>query len=206
MGRNSLLPQMLMFYYICFILFSISSYSLSETLESNCRHDAHKSQNMSMYFLKNEDIFLFKGNTVYPGQEVNIGTVSSVQSLRRVQLSATPLTVACQLPCLSPTLCLLKLTSIESVMPSNHCILCCPLLLLPSIFPSIRIFSSESVLHIRWPKYWSFSFSINPSMNIWYWFPLGWTDCISLQSKGLSRIFSSNTVQKSQFFGAQLSL
>ena len=79
-----MLPQMLMFYYICFILFSICSYSLSETVESNCRHAAYKSQSMSMYFLKNEDIFLFKGNTVYPSQEVNIGTVSSVQFSRSV--------------------------------------------------------------------------------------------------------------------------
>ena len=70
------------------------------------------------------------------------------------------------------------------------------LLLLPSLFPSIRVFSSESVLHIRWPKYWSFSFSISPSMNIQDWFPLGWTGWISLQSKGLSRVFSNTTVQK----------
>ena len=88
---------------------------------------------------------------------------------------------------------------------SNHLILCCPLLLLPSIFPSIRVFSSESVLLIRWPKYWSFSFSIRPSMNIEDWFPLGLTSLI-LQSKGLSRVFSSTTVQKHQFFGAQPSL
>ena len=88
----------------------------------------------------------------------------------------------------------------ESVMPSNHLILCSPLLLL-SIFPSIRIFSSESVLRIRWPKYWSFSFSVSPSNDY-----SGWTGCISLQSKGLSRAFSNTTVQKHQFFGAQLSL
>ena len=76
----------------------------------------------------------------------------------------TPWTAACQAS-LSFTISwsLLKLMSIESVMPSNHLILCCPLLLLPSIFPSIRVFSSESALHIRWPKYWSFSFSISPS-------------------------------------------
>ena len=101
---------------------------------------------------------------------------------------------------------LVKLKSIESVMPSNHLILCHPLLLLPSIFPSIRVFSNESVLHIRWPKYWSFSFSISPSVNIQNWFPLGWTGCISLQSKGLSRVFSNTTVQKHQFFSTQLSL
>ena len=88
-----------------------------------------------------------------------------------------------------------KLMSIKSVMPSNHLFLCCPLLL-PSIFPSIRVFSKESVLFIRWPKYWSFSFNISSSMNIQDWFPLGLTDFISLQSKGLSRIFSNTTVQK----------
>ena len=98
-----------------------------------------------------------------------------------------------------------KPMSIESVMPSNHVILCCPLLLLPSIFPSIRGFSNESALHIRWPKYWSFSFSFSPSMNSQDWSPLGWNGWISLQSKGLSRVFSNTTVQKHQFFGAQLS-
>ena len=95
--------------------------------------------------------------------------------------------------------------SIESVMSCNHLILCCPLLLLPSIFPSIRVFSNESVLPIRWPKYWSFSFSISPSMNIQDWFPLGLTGLISLHSKELSRVFSNTTVQKHRFFGAQLS-
>ena len=101
---------------------------------------------------------------------------------------------------------LLKLMSIESVVPSNHLILCCPLLLLPSIFPSIRVFFNESVFHIRWPKYWSFSFSITPSKEYSGWFPLGWTGWISLLSKGLSRVFSNTTVQKHQLFGTQLSL
>ena len=73
--------------------------------------------------------------------------------------------------------------SIELVMPSSHLILCHPLLLLPSIFPSIRGFSNESALHIRWPKYWSFSFNIRPSNNTQDWSPLGWTGWISLQSK-----------------------
>ena len=99
----------------------------------------------------------------------------------------------------------LKFMSIELVMPSNHLILCHPLLLPPSIFPSIRVISNES-LHIRWPKYWSFSFSISPSENIQDWFPLGWTYWISLWSKRLSRVFCNTTVQKHQFFGAQLSL
>ena len=95
---------------------------------------------------------------------------------------------------------LLKLMSIEFVMPSNHLILCCPLLLLPSIFPSIRVFSSELVLRIRWPKYWSFRFSISPSNEYSF---TGW---ISLQSKGLSRVISNTPVQKHQFFSVQLSL
>ena len=89
---------------------------------------------------------------------------SSVQSLRRVQLFVTPWTAPHQasLP-FTTSQSLLKLMSIESVMPSNHLVLCRPLLLLPLIFPSIRVFSNESALHIRWPKYWSFSFSISPS-------------------------------------------
>ena len=101
---------------------------------------------------------------------------------------------------------LLRLTSIESVIPSNHLILCCPLLLLPSIFPSIRVFSNESALHIRWPKYWSFSFSISPSNGIQGWLSLGLTGLISLQSKGLSRIFSNTSVHQHQFLSARPSL
>ena len=87
---------------------------------------------------------------------------------------------------------------------SNHLILCHPLLLLPSMSPRIRIFSNESALHIRWPTYWSFS--ISPSVNIQDWFPLVLIRLISLQSKGLSRVFSNTTVQKHHFFGAQPSL
>ena len=98
-----------------------------------------------------------------------------------------------------------KLMSIELVMPSNHLILCHPLHLPPSILPSIKVFSDESLLPIRWPEYWSFSFSISFSVSIQDWFPLGWTAWISLQSKRLSRVFSNTTVQEHQFFGAQLS-
>ena len=133
---------------------------------------------------------------------------SSVQSLSYVRLFATLWTAACQASLsITHSWSWLKLMSIESVMPSNHLILCRPLLLPPSIFPSIRVFSNESALPIRWPKYWSFSFNISLlPMNIRDWFPLGWTGWISLQSKGLSRIFSNTTGQKQQFFGAQLSL
>ena len=100
---------------------------------------------------------------------------------------------------------LLKFISMESVMPSNHLILCWPLLLLPSILPSIRVFSSESTPRMRWPKYWSFSFSISPSNEHPGLISFRMTGWISLQSKGLSRVFSKATVQKHQFFGAQLS-
>ena len=129
----------------------------------------------------------------------------SVESLRRVQHFVTLWTAARQASLtITNSWSLLKLTSIESVMPSNHLILCRPLL--PSVFLSIRVFSNESVLDIRWPKYWaSASASVFP-MNIQDWFPLGLTGLISLQSKGLSRIFSSTTVQKHQFFSTQFYL
>ena len=100
---------------------------------------------------------------------------------------------------------LLKLMSIELVMPSNHLILCRPLLLLPPIPHSIRIFSNASTLRMRWPKYWSFSFSISPSNEHPGLISLRRTGWISLQSKGLSRVFANTIVQKHQFFGAQLS-
>ena len=102
----------------------------------------------------------------------------------------------------SPTL--LRLMSIHSVMPSHHLILCCPLLLLPSIFPTIRIFSNESVLHIRWSKSWSFSFSICPSNKYsgLISFRMDWLDLLVVQ--GLSRVFLNTTVQKHQFFSAHL--
>ena len=96
--------------------------------------------------------------------------------------------------------------SIESVTPSNHLILCCPLLLLPSIFSSIRVFSSESALHIRWPSTGaSASASVLP-VNIQDWFPLGLTGLISLLSKGFAGVFSSTTIRKHQFFRSQPSL
>ena len=100
-------------------------------------------------------------------------------------------------------------TSIESVMPSSHLILCCPLLLLPPIPPSIRIFSNESTLHMRWPKYWSFSFSISPSKEHprLISFRMDWLDLLEVQGtlKSLLQLFSITTVQKHQFFGAQIS-
>ena len=132
---------------------------------------------------------------------------SSVQSLSCVRLFATPWTTARQASLsITNSWSSLRLTSIGSVMPSSHLIFCRPLLLLPSIFPSIRVFSNESVLCIWWPKYWSFSFSIILSKERQGWSPLGWIGWISLKSKGLSRVFSNTTVQKNQFFSAQLSL
>ena len=129
-----------------------------------------------------------------------------VQSLNSVHLFMTPRTAACQAS-LSFTISwsLLKLMSIQLVMPTN-CLIFCHHLLLPSVFPSIRVFSNESGLHIRWPKYWSFSFSISPSNEYsgLISFRIDWFDL--LESKGLSRVFSNTTVQKHQFFGAQLSL
>ena len=119
------------------------------------------------------------------------GCGPSVQSLSRVWLFVTPWTTAHQVSLsITTSQSLLKLMSIALVMPSNHLILCCPLLLMLSIFPRIRVYSSESVLCIRWPKYWiSASASVLQDR-----FPLGWTSWISLQSMGLSRVFSNPTV------------
>ena len=122
-----------------------------------------------------------------------------VHSLSHVQLFASPWTAKCQAS-LSFTilLSLLKLMSIESVMPYNHLVLCCPLLL-PSIFPSIRVFSNQWSLRIRWPKYWSFSVRPSNEYSGLISSRIDWFDI--LQFKGLSRIFSDTTVQKHQFSG-----
>ena len=137
---------------------------------------------------------------------------SSIQLLSSVWLFATPQTAACQ-AFLSITnfWSLLKLMSIASVMPSNHLILCHPLLLLPSIFPSLRVFSNESVLHIRWPKYWSFSFSISPSNEYsgLISFRIDWFDLLVVQGtlKSLLQHHSSKTsiLRHSAFFIVQFS-
>ena len=118
-----------------------------------------------------------------PVQEILV-QFSSVQSLSHVWLFATPWTAACQASLsITNSWSLLKLLSTESVMPSNHLILCHPLLLLPSIFPNIRVFSNELVLCIRWPKYWSFSFNISPSNEysglIAFW--MDWLDLLEVQ-------------------------
>ena len=138
---------------------------------------------------------------------VHLHIVVAVQSLTQVQLFMTPWTAAHQ-AFLSFTISqsLLKLMSIESVMPSNHLIFCCPLLLLLSIFPSIRVFSNESVLYIRWPKYCSFSFSISPSNEYsgLISFRIDWFELLAVQ--GTLKSLLLTTVQKHQFFGAQPSL
>ena len=122
---------------------------------------------------------------------------SSVQLLSRVQLFATPWTAAHQASLsITGSWSFLKLMSIQSIISSNNFILCHFLFLLPSNYPSIRVFFNESVLCIRWPKYWSFSLSISPSNEHPGLISLGWTGLISLQSKGLSRVFSNTTVQK----------
>ena len=130
-------------------------------------------------------------------------SISSVQSLSRVRLFATPWTAARQASLsITNSRNLLKLMSIEAVMPSNHLILCCPLLLPPSIFPSIRGFSNESSLCMRWPKYWSFSFNISP-------LGLNWLDLLAVQGthKSLLQHHSSkaSVLRCSAFFTVQLS-
>ena len=142
-----------------------------------------------------------------PWRRGGLVQLSSGQSLSRGRLFVTPWTAArhSSLPILTFQ-SLLKLMSIKAVMRFNHLILCQPLLLLTSIFPSIRVFSSDSVFHIRWPKYWSFSFNISPSNEHpgLISFRMDWM--VSLQSKGLSTVFSNTTVQKHPFFSAQISL
>ena len=136
---------------------------------------------------------------------------SSVQSLSCIQLFATPWPAACQASLsIINSQSLLKLMSIALVMPSNHLILCHPLLLLSSIFPSIKVFSNESVLHIRWQKYWSFSFSISPSNEYSRLIPfrMDWLDLLALQGtlKSLLQHHSSKAsiLRHSAFFRVQL--
>ena len=134
--------------------------------------------------------------------------ISSVQSHNRVQLFVTPSTTASQASLsITNSRSQPKTMSIESVMPSNHLILCHPLLLLPSIFPSIKVFSNESALCIRWPKYWNFSLNISPSNEHTglISFRKDWLDLLAVQ-RTLNKQSSNTTGQKHQFFGAQLSL
>ena len=141
-----------------------------------------------------------------------ICSISSVQSLSRVRLFAIPWTTAHQASLsITNSQSLLKLLSVASVMPSNHLVLCLPLLLLPSIFPRIRVFSNELVLHIRWPKYWSFSFNISPSNEYsgLVSFRIDWLDLLAVQEtlKGFLQHYSSKAsiLRCSAFFIDQLS-
>ena len=148
----------------------------------------------TFYFL---DILLFPLNFIKHVQ------FSSVQSLSRVRLFSIPW-IAARQASLSITISRssLRLTSIESVMPSSHLMLGRPLLLLPPIPPSIRLFSNESTLHVRWPKYWSFSFSIIPSKEIpGLIFRMDWLDLLAVQ--GTLKNLLQHHIQKHQFFGAQ---
>ena len=136
------------------------------------------------------------------------GPISSVQSLSRVQLFAyrVQLFAACQASLsITRSRSLLKLMSIESVIPSNHLILCCPLLLSPSVFPSIRVFSNKSSLHIRWPKYWSFSFNISPSDEYsgLISFKIGWLYLLAIQ-RTLKSLLEHDS-SKVSILGSQLS-
>ena len=137
---------------------------------------------------------------------------SSVQLLSLIQLFVTPRTAACQASLsITNSWSLPKLMSIESVMPPNHLILCCPLLLLPSIFPSIRVFSKESVLPIRWPKFWSFSFSLSPFNEHpgLISFRIDWLDLLAAQgtqeSSPIPQFKNTSIIWFSAFFIVQLS-
>ena len=138
------------------------------------------------------------------------GASSSVQSLSRVRLSVTPWTAARQAsPSITNSQRSLRLMSIESVMPSSHLILCRPLLLLPSIFPSIRVFSNELALRISWLKYWRFSFSISPSNEYsgLISFRMDWLDLLAVQGSSLTPQFKSiNSLALSFLYGPTLTL
>ena len=137
---------------------------------------------------------------------MTFSSVQLVQLLSCVRLFVTPWITARRVSLsITNSQSLLKLMSIELVMPSNHLILCCPLLLLPPIPPSIRVFSNESTLRMRWPKYWSFSFSISPSKEHpgQISFRMDWLDLLAVQ--GTLKSLLQTTVQKHQFFGTQLS-
>ena len=153
------------------------------------------------FFFFNPEVYLSK-----------IGFCSVQFSRSVLSDSVTPWTEACQVSLsFSNSRSLLRLTSIESVMPFNHLILCCPLLLLPSLFPNIRVFSNESVLHIRWPKYWNFSFSVSPSNEYsgLVSFRMKWLDLLSVQGSLKSllqhHILKASILPHTAFFIVQLS-
>ena len=162
--------------------------------------------------LKKEGLYKWRDIVCLWIKRLNIVQFSSVQSLSHVRLSATPWIAARQASLsITNSQSSLKLMSIESVMPSSHLILCRPLLLLPPILPSIRVFSNESTLRVRWLKYWSFSFSFSPSKEYpgLISFRMDWLDLLALQGtlKSLLQYHSSKAsiLQRSAFFTVQLS-
>ena len=165
-----------------------------------------RSRTLSFLFLRSSDQ-ISSEHVLLDSMDCFYLIVVLVQSLSPVWLFVTPRNAACQASLsITNSQSMLRLMSIVSVMPSNHFIHCHPLLLPPSVFSRIRVFSNESVLCIRWPRIEVSASASVLSMNIQDWFPLGWTGWISLQSKGLSRVFSNTIVQKHQFFNTQLSL
>ena len=160
---------------------------------------------------------LIEGKSIHIKESLNFGLfknsinfkyISSVQSFNHVRLLVTPWTAARQASLsITNSWSLPKTMSIESVMPSRNLILCRPLPLLPPIPPSIRVFSNESTLRMRWPKCWSFGFSISPSNEHpgLISFRMDWLDLLAVQGTELSRVFSNTTVQKHQFFSTGLS-
>ena len=160
---------------ICFHLYTLSL-APPEQFEANLRNHLSPQGRKELDTAKQLTLSHFRNNTLL--------SISSVQSLSRVQLFVTPWIAACQASLsVTNSQSSLRLMSIESVMPSSHLILCCPLLLLPPIPPSIRVFSNESTLCIRWPKYWSFSSSIIPSKEIpgLISFRMDWSDFLAVQ-------------------------
>ena len=184
-----------------FRFFTLYVHSVSHTVPQNITTSVNQSP-ISISFTRETGVLCL----YFPLLTV-VQKFSSDQLLSLVRLFVTPWTAARQASLsITSSWSSPKPMSIESVNPSDHLILCHPLLFPPSVFTSIRIFFNESVLGIRWQKYWSFSFNISPPKNTQDWSPSGWTGWISLQSKGLSRVFSNTTVQKHQFVGTQLSL
>ena len=172
--------------------FSLSVFSSHPSTEEHLYHNYYCPYKTKIYLHK-----VFGNMTLF----------SWVQSLSCVWFFVTPWTAAHQASLsITNSQSLPKLMSIESVMPSNHLILCCPLLLLPLIFPSIRVFSNESVLHIRWPKYWSFSFNISPSNEHpgLISFRMDWLDLLAGQGTLMSLLQYHSS--KASFFGTHLSL
>ena len=175
------------------------------TADCDCSNEIKRHLFLGRKVMTNLDSILKRRDITLP-TKVHLVSFNSVQLLSRVRLFATPWTAVCQASLsITNSQSLPKLIPIESVMPSSHLMLCHPLLL-PSIFPNIRVFSNESALHIRWPKHWSFSFNISPSNEHpgLISFRVDWLDLLAVQRTLKSLL--QQTVQKHQFFGAQLSL